>query len=67
MKVVATQRSQLLASRIAGALGVGMAEARFSRFPDGEHSLQRGALDGETVVVGSVVDADSLVQLLLLV
>jgi ribose-phosphate pyrophosphokinase len=66
MKVVATERSQLLGSRIAGALGVGMAEARFSRFPDGEHSLQRGPLDGETVVVGSVVDADSLVQLLLL-
>jgi ribose-phosphate pyrophosphokinase len=66
MKVVATQRSQLLGSRIAGALGVDIAEARFSRFPDGEHALQRGALDGETVVVGSVVDADSLVQLLLL-
>ena len=67
MKVVATERSQLLAARIAGALGAGVAEARFSRFPDGEHALQRGALDGETVVVGSVVDADSLVQLLLLI
>ena len=66
MKVVGTQRSQVLASRIAAALGVEMAEVRFSRFPDGEHRLQRGALDRDTVVVGSVMDADSLVQLLLL-
>ena len=56
----------MLAARIAGELGAGVAETRFSRFPDGEHALQRGALDGETVVVGSVTDADSLVQLLLL-
>ena len=67
MKVVATGRSQVLAARIAAALGAGVAEARFSRFPDGEHALQRGPLDGETVVVGSVTDADSFVQLLLLI
>jgi ribose-phosphate pyrophosphokinase len=67
MKVVATGRSQLLAARIAAAMGAEVTEARFSRFPDGEHGLQRGPLDGETVVVGSVTDADSLVQLLLLI
>ena len=40
---------------------------KFSRFPDGERSLVRGATDGETVIVGAVTDADSLVELLLLV
>jgi ribose-phosphate pyrophosphokinase len=39
----------------------------FSRFPDGEHYLVAGDLDDETIIVGSVVDNDALVQLLLLI
>jgi ribose-phosphate pyrophosphokinase len=67
MKVAGTQRSQILASRIADALGAGLVSVRYSRFPDGEHYLQTGPLDDQTVIVGSVSDSDSLVQLLLLI
>jgi len=39
---------------------------KYSRFPDGEHYLQAGKIDDEMVIVGSIVDNDSLVQLMLL-
>ncbi|MDD1691738.1 MAG: ribose-phosphate diphosphokinase, partial [Methanoregula sp.] len=42
-------------------------EVKYSRFPDGEQYLITGELDDETIIVGSVVDNDSLVQLLLLI
>jgi ribose-phosphate pyrophosphokinase len=67
MKVAGTQRSQILASRIADALGAGLLSIRYTRFPDGEHYLQTGPLDDQTVIVGSVTDSDALVQLLLLI
>jgi ribose-phosphate pyrophosphokinase len=67
MKVAGTQRSQILASRIAATLGAGLLSIRYSRFPDGEHYLQTGPLDDQTVIVGSVIDSDALVQLLLLI
>src|SRR5665647_2174765 len=67
MKVVCTQASQVLGARLAGRLGVETIDVKFSRFPDGEISLARGATDGETVIVGAVTGADALVELLLLV
>jgi ribose-phosphate pyrophosphokinase len=67
MKVAGTQRSQILASRIADGLGADLISTRYSRFPDGEHYLQTGPLDDQTVIVGSVTDSDALVQLLLLI
>jgi ribose-phosphate pyrophosphokinase len=67
MKVAGTQRSQILASRIAETLGAGLLSVRYTRFPDGEHYLQTGPLDDQTVIVGSVIDSDALVQLLLLI
>ncbi|MDD1679515.1 MAG: ribose-phosphate diphosphokinase [Methanomicrobiales archaeon] len=67
MKVAGTQRSQILASRIANSLGVGLLPVHYSRFPDGEHYLQTGPLDDQTVIIGTVTDSDSLVQLLLLI
>jgi len=67
MKVISTEKSQVLASRIAGALGTGIVDVKFSRFPDGELYLAAGPLDEETVIVGSVTDNDALVQLLLLI
>lgn len=67
MKVVCTQASQVLGARLAGRLGVETIDVKFSRFPDGELSLARGATDGETVIVGSVTDADSFMELLLLI
>ena len=67
MKVISTEKSQVLAARIAGALGAATADVKFARFPDGELYLTAGALDDETIIVGSVTDNDSLVQLLLLI
>jgi ribose-phosphate pyrophosphokinase len=67
MKVACTGRSRALGARIAEHLGVGQAETRISRFPDGEIYLQTGPLDDTTVVVGSLLSSDSLVELLLLI
>lgn len=67
MKVAGTQRSQILASRIADELEVNLIPIRYTRFPDGEHYLQIGPLDDQTVIVGSVTDSDTLIQLLLLI
>jgi ribose-phosphate pyrophosphokinase len=67
MKVISTEKSQVLASRIAGALNTDIVDVKFSRFPDGELYLSAGALDDETVIIGSVTDNDALVQLLLLI
>ncbi|NYT07338.1 MAG: ribose-phosphate diphosphokinase [Methanomicrobiales archaeon] len=67
MKVISTEYSQILAARIAREGGWDLVDVKFSRFPDGEHYLRTGVVDDEVVVVGSVVDSDSLVQLLLLI
>lgn len=67
MKVACTGRSRALGARIAEHLGAGLVETRFSRFPDGEIYLQTGPLDETTVVVGSLLSSDSLVELLLLI
>lgn len=67
MKVISTEYSQILASRIAIETGSGIADVMFSRFPDGEHYLRTGPLDDEVLIVGNVVDSDSLVELLLLI
>lgn len=67
MKVVGTQKSQVIARRIAERLGVDLDPTRFSTFPDGELYVQTGPLNDETVIVGSLVDSDTFVQLLLLI
>ena len=67
MKVACTGRSRVLGARIAEHLGAGIVETRISRFPDGEIYLQTGPLDETTVVVGSLLSSDSLVELLLLI
>jgi len=67
MKVISTERSQVLASRIAGALGTGIVDVKFSQFPDGELYLAAAKPDDEMVIVGSVTDNNALVQLLLLI
>lgn len=66
MKVISTESSQILASRLAAAICCPLVDVKHTRFPDGELYLQRNEIDGETVVVGSVVDSDSLAQLILL-
>lgn len=67
MKVISTEKSQILAARIATALNTALVDVKFSRFPDGELYLPGGKLDAETVIVGSITDSDALVQLLLLI
>ncbi len=67
MKVISTEYSQILASRIAKEIGSEIVDVGFSRFPDGEHYLRTGTIGDEILIVGSVVDSDSLVQLLLLI
>jgi len=67
MKIACTGRSRALGARIAGILGAGLVETRTSRFPDGEMYLQTGPLDESTVVVGSLLSDDSLLELLLLI
>lgn len=67
MKVICTEKSQVLATQVARALETTVADVKFSRFPDGELYLLAGPIDDEMVIVGSVTDSDSLVQLMLLV
>lgn len=67
MKVICTEQSQVLASHVARALKTTVVDVKYSRFPDGEYYLQAGKTDDEMVIVGSVVDNDSLVQLMLLI
>jgi len=67
MKVICTEKSQILASSLARALKTAVVEVKYSRFPDGEQYLITGELDDETIIVGSVVDNDALVQLILMI
>src|SRR4030042_23227 len=67
MKVICTEKSQILGTNLARALKTSVVEVKYSRFPDGEQYLITGELDDETIIVGSVVDNDSLVQLILLI
>jgi len=67
MKVICTEKSQILGTSLARALKTNVVEVKYSRFPDGEQYLITGELDDETIIVGSVVDNDALVQLLLLI
>src|SRR5512136_916368 len=66
MKVISTEYSQMLAARIAKVGSMDLVDVKYSRFPDGEHYLKTGPIDEEVLIVGSVVNSDSLVQLLLL-
>jgi ribose-phosphate pyrophosphokinase len=67
MKVICTEKSQILATQLAKVMNTEIVDVKFSRFPDGEQFLEAGTLDDETIIVGSIVDNDSLVQLILLV
>ena len=66
MKVICTEQSQVLATQVARALKTTVVDVKYSRFPDGELYLMAGEIDDEMIIVGSVVDNDSLVQLMLL-
>lgn len=65
MRIISTERSQVLAARVAEKLGVPLVETIFRRFPDGELYLKCGELDDETLIISSIVDNDMFVQTLL--
>jgi ribose-phosphate pyrophosphokinase len=67
MKIVSTEPSQVIASRVAEAMNTSVVYVKFSRFPDGELYLCANGLEEDMIIVGSVVDNDSLVQLVLLI
>lgn len=65
MRIISTERSQVLAARVAEKLGVPLVETIFRRFPDGELYLKCGELDDETLIISSIVGNDMFVQTLL--
>ncbi len=67
MKVIYTDKSQIIASRVAENLGAPLGEVKLSRFPDNELYLRAAGLDERTVIVSSLPDAESIVELLLLI
>jgi ribose-phosphate pyrophosphokinase len=67
MKIVSTEPSQVIASLVAEAMNTSVVYVKFSRFPDGELYLCANGLEEDMIIVGSVVDNDSLVQLVLLI
>jgi len=67
MKVIYTDKSQIIASKVAKSLGAPLGEVKKSRFPDNEIYLRAVELDDRTVIVSSLPDAESIVELLLLI
>ncbi|HJJ47143.1 MAG TPA: ribose-phosphate diphosphokinase [Methanocorpusculum sp.] len=66
MKVIYTEKSQLLASRVAQNLGAKLSTVKYTTFPDGEQYVRVEELDEEMLVVASTVDGPSALQVLLL-
>ncbi|MDO5844584.1 MAG: ribose-phosphate diphosphokinase [Methanocorpusculum sp.] len=66
MKVIYTEKSQLLASKTARCLGCKTSEVKYNKFPDGEQYLRIMDSDDEMVVVSSTVDAETVMQVILL-
>jgi len=67
MKIISNRRSQVLAGRIATVTRNPLVDVRWTRFPDGEISLQAGEISDHMVIVGSFVESDDLIELLLLI
>lgn len=66
MKVIYTEKSQLLASRVARHLGCKVAEVKYNTFPDGEQYVRVMDLDDDMVIVASTVDSQSVLQAILM-
>ena len=66
MKVIYTEKSQLLASRVARHLGCRVAEVKYNTFPDGEQYVRVMDLDDDMVIVASTVDSQSVLQAILM-
>lgn len=66
MKIVSTQRSQVLSGRIATALNIPLIDIRWQKFPDGEIYLRSTEPAEKIIICGSVVTSDDLLELILL-
>ncbi|HQB98919.1 MAG TPA: ribose-phosphate diphosphokinase [Methanospirillum sp.] len=66
MKIVSTQRSQVLASRLGVALNIPIIDARWQKFPDGEIYVRADSPAEKVIICGSYLTSDDLVELLLL-
>lgn len=66
MKVIYTEKSQLLAARVAHSLGCRIAEVKYTTFPDGEQYVRVMDLDDDMVIVASTVDSQSVLQAILM-
>ncbi|HOJ96504.1 MAG TPA: ribose-phosphate diphosphokinase [Methanospirillum sp.] len=66
MKVVSTQRSQVLAGRLATALNIPVIDTRWQKFPDGEIYVRAEQPAEKVVICGSILTSDDLVEILLL-
>lgn len=66
MKVVSTQRSQVLAGRLATALNIPVIDTRWQKFPDGEIYVRAVQPAEKVIICGSILTSDDLIELLLL-
>jgi len=66
MKIVSTQRSQVLSGRIATALNIPLIDIRWQKFPDGEIYLRSTEPAEKVIVCGSIITSDDLLELILL-
>ena len=66
MKVVYTEKSQVLAARTAKKLGCPLSEVKYTKFPDGEQSIRIMDEDDQMIIIASTVDAESALQAILL-
>ena len=67
MKIIGAEHSQVLAAKTARILDAELLSAEFRSFPDGELYVRAEASGDELVIIGSVTNSDSLIQLLLLI
>lgn len=67
MKIIGTEHSQVLAAKTARILGAELLSAEFGKFPDGELYVRAEEPADDLVIIGSVTDSDSLIQLMLLI
>jgi ribose-phosphate pyrophosphokinase len=65
MKVIYTEKSQLLAARVAHHLGCKTANVKYDTFPDGEQYMRVMDLDDDRIIVASTVDSQSILQTIL--
>jgi len=67
MKIIGAEHSQVLAAKTARILGAELLSAEFRSFPDGELYVRAEAPGDDLVIIGSITNSDSLIQLLLLI